>query len=315
MNFIIIIVFYSTLFLRPFLVISSSNIIIIWLSLELRVFSFLPIIISGSQTSFSAAKYFFVQRIGSIIILASSFYRFSNLTIRFFFIALILKLGMVPFHFWLPKLVASLQAKEMLILLVWQKVGPLFLIILIPSLQSYLKIFICILRVGVGRILGIKQTQWRQIFTFSSISHLGWIVIRRIVSFWLFTIYFLVYAISLVQIFIFRTSQFLNSSIYSFSTFNILNLFILLSLAGLPPILGFITKIIVLLYLLNSQFITLILFFLITFSIIRIFFYLKIFFTLTLSLNKFEINRGKRLILRNLIIFLSFPLILNFYKL
>jgi NADH:ubiquinone oxidoreductase subunit 2 (subunit N) len=224
-------------------------------------------------------------------------------------------LGIVPFHFWLPKLVASLQTKEILLLLVWQKIGPLFLIILIPSLQRYLKIFICILSVGVGRVLGIKQTQWRQIFTFSSISHLGWIVIRRIVSFWLFIIYFVVYAISLIQVFIFRNSQFLNSSIYSFSSFNILNLFILLSLAGLPPILGFMTKIIVLLYLLNSQFITLILFFLITFSIIRIFFYLKIFFTLTLSLNRFEINRGKRLILRNLIIFLSFPLILNFYKL
>jgi multicomponent Na+:H+ antiporter subunit D len=144
-----------------------------WLRLELRTFSFLPIIISRAQSSFSAAKYFFIQRIGSVIILISLFSFSSPLIVVFFVIALIIKLGIVPFHFWLPKLVSSLQPKEILLLLIWQKIGPLFLFAFIPSIQFFEKLFIGVLRARVGRILGLKQTQWQQIFTFSSISHLG----------------------------------------------------------------------------------------------------------------------------------------------
>ena len=226
MNFIIITVLYLTLFIRPIILISSSNIVMIWLRLELRTFSFLPIIISSAQSSFSAAKYFFVQRIGSVIILISLFSRSSFLVTLFFMLALIIKIGIVPFHFWLPKLVSSLQSKEILLLLVWQKIGPLYVFVFIPSIQIFEKIFIGVLRAGIGRILGLKQTQWQQIFTFSSIRHLGWLVIRRRVSFWLFFVYFFVYAISLVQVFIFIPSKILNSSIFSFSRINLINLII-----------------------------------------------------------------------------------------
>ena len=242
MNFIISTVTYSTLFISPLILISSSRVIIIWVRLELRTFSFLPIIISSAQSSFSAAKYFFIQRIGSVIILICIFSNFLNIIRIFFLIGLILKLGIVPFHFWIPKLVSSLKSKEILLLLVWQKIGPLYIIVFISFSQTFEKVFIGILRAIIGRILGLKQTQWQQIFTFSSITHLGWLIIRRRVSFWLFFVYFCIYAISLVQILSSNFSNILNSSIYSFSNLNLTNLFIILSLAGLPPILGFFAK-------------------------------------------------------------------------
>ncbi len=312
MNFIVITVFYSTLFLRPFLVISSSNIILIWLRLELGVFSFLPIINSRSQRSFSTAKYFLIQRIGSVIILASSLHRFIALSIRFIFIALILKLGIVPFHFWVPKIVSLLQTKEILILLVWQKIGPLFIIVSLPIFQSTIKVFIRLLRVSVGRILGLKQTQWRQIFTFSSIRHLGWIVIRRTVSFWLFFVYFITYAISLIQLFLFNNKLFRSSSSFFSTGINLFNLLILLSLAGLPPILGFLIKLLVLFYFINSPIISLIILIIISFSIIRIFFYLKIYFSLSLFSLASELSRNKLFLIRNILVFFSFPLLINF---
>ena len=312
MNFIIIIVFYSTLFLSPIIVISSSNIIIIWLGLELRTFSFLPIIFSSAQSAFSTAKYFFIQRVASVIILVSFFYSYVNLRMSLIFFAFILKLGIAPFHFWLPKLVASLQVKEILILLVWQKIGPLAAITFIPSLTPIIKIIVGLFRVFVGRISGLKQTQWKQIFTFSSISHLGWLIVRARVSIWLVFVYFFIYAVSFIQLMISNYSQFINTSILSFSNLRLINLLILLSLAGLPPILGFLAKIIVLFYLSVSRVMILISLSLILFSILRIYFYLKIFFSLTLSFNRFELARNKIFILRNLILFLAFPLLLNF---
>jgi NADH-ubiquinone oxidoreductase chain 2 len=79
--------------------------------------------------------------------------------VRLLFVALIVKLGLAPFHFWLPTLVSTLQSKEILILLVWQKIGPLFIITFIPFFSFPIKITIGVLRAGVGRFLGLKQTQ------------------------------------------------------------------------------------------------------------------------------------------------------------
>lgn len=312
MNFIIILAFYSVLFLRPVVVLSSSNIIVIWIGLELRTFSFLPMIFSSAQSSFSTSKYFFVQRVASVIILASFFTGGVTIIMSLVFVALILKLGLAPLHFWLPGLVSSLQVKEILILLVWQKIGPLAIIVFIPAFESVTKMMIGVTSAFVGRILGLKQTQWKQIFTFSSVSHLGWLLVRRSVSFWVVPLYFFIYAISFIQLIVSNRRQFINSSIFSFSGLRIINLLILLSLAGLPPILGFFAKITVLLYLTFSRTMILVLFILISSSLLRMFFYLKIFFSLTLNYSNLEINRRKIFFIRNLIVFFAFPLLLNF---
>lgn len=315
MSFIIITTFYSTLLLRPILIISSSNFIVIWIGLELRTFSFLPIILRKTQSSFSAIKYFFVQRIASVIILASFFSYFPRFRVRLLFVALIVKLGLAPFHFWLPTLVSTLQSKEILILLVWQKIGPLFIITFIPFFNFPIKIIVGVLRAGVGRFLGLKQTQWKQIFTFSSISHLGWLLFIIDASFWGVFFYFLIYSVAFVQVIINNKRNFINSSLLSFSNLNLNSLFIILSLAGLPPILGFVAKLIVIFYSLTSPIITGILILLLTFSIVRMYFYLKIFFSLSLLYSGKEIGRRNIFIIRNLIIFFSVPLIINFYKL
>lgn len=312
MRFIIITTFYSTLLLSPILIVSSSNFIIIWLGLELRTFSFLPLIFRGAQSAFSVIKYFFVQRIASVIILASFFSYFPRLSVSLIFPALILKLGLAPFHFWLPSLVSSLQTKELLILLVWQKIGPLFMIAFLPSSGSSFKLVIGVFRAGVGSFLGLKQTQWKQIFTFSSIRHLGWLLVLMNFSVWGAFFYFVIYAVAFVQVIISIPRNLINSSLLSFSNINLTSLLIILSLAGLPPILGFIAKLIVLFYSLVSTAIAILLILLLSFSIVRIFFYLKIFFSLNLLHSGRELFRNKMFVLRNLVIFLSIPILLNF---
>jgi NADH:ubiquinone oxidoreductase subunit 2 (subunit N) len=312
MRFIIIITFYSTLLLRPILIVSSSNFIIMWIRLEIRTFSFLPLIYSRRQSAFSTIKYFFIQSIASVIILASFFSYIPSFSTRLLFIALILKLGLAPFHFWLPKLVYSLRPAEILLLLIWQKIGPLYLTTFLPLFNQPIKIILGLIRVGVGRFLGLKQTQWKQIFTFSSISHLGWLFIRITFSIWRFLIYFLVYSIAFIQVIISRPRKFINSSIFSFSGSRLISLLIILSLAGLPPILGFITKLIVLFYLITSPLIALISILLLAFSMVRIYFYLKIFFSLTLLYSNGELIRNKIFVVRNIILFISMPLLLNF---
>ncbi len=297
MQFIIIIVFYFTIFLSPIVIISSSSIIIIWVGLELRTFSFLPIIFSHAYSSFSTIKYFFVQSAGSVIILISLSYKRVLLSGGIFFLALILKIGIAPLHFWLPNFVARLQVKEILILLIWQKIGPLLLITFVPCISREIKIIRGVLRVLVGRIIGLVQTQWKQIFTFSSISHLGWIVIRRAVTCWLVQIYFLVYRLAFLQFILPNNSRILNVSILSFNNLRIIRLLMLLSITGLPPIIGFLIKIFVIFYLSVSR-------------TILVFFYLKIFFSLSFLSRAGELIRRKLFFVRNIVIFLFGPVLI-----
>jgi hypothetical protein len=57
---------------------------------------------------------------------------------------------------------------------------------------------------------------------------------------------------------------------------------------------------------------TIVLLLLLTFSIVRIYFYLKIFFSLSLLYSGKELLRDKTFVLRNLVVFFSTPLLLNF---
>lgn len=98
-----------------------------------------------------------------------------------------------------------------------------------------------------GRILGFNQTCLRKILAYSSINHIGWIIIALINSVYAWLSYFLIYIlINLNIILIFKTSQTLFfSQLISFYSNNSIKLFFIfnfISLGGLPPFLGFLPK-------------------------------------------------------------------------
>merc|ERR1712117_243982 len=97
---------------------------------------------------------------------------------------------------------------------------------------------------GVG---GLNQTQIRVLLAYSSIGHIGWILVCVIFSYSIFFIYFFVYRVVNLGIMIcinfysLKGVSVLNIGgvSYIYSVFLIL---IFLSLAGLPPFLGFYPK-------------------------------------------------------------------------
>lgn len=160
----------------------------------------------------------------------------------------------------------------------------------------------------IGGLGGLNQSQLRFILAYSSIGHIGWIIVSSIFSYNLFLIYFIVYRlINLSIIFILN--------FYSMQTLNIITIngiriffflvlgFIFISLAGLPPFLGFYPKIMVLNLSigLGSYFMIILL---LIGSLINIFYYLSIFFNLYL----FSRYRGHNLLVLhdyNIFIYLS----------
>lgn len=289
--------------------ISSSHWLGIWAGLEINLIGFLPILVyqkTRSETE-SAVKYFIVQALGSRLLIFGSLLRASTSftwelsSPNFLFgiiivtAGLITKIGIFPFHYWLPRVIAGLPWLSCILLATWQKVAPLFLVsslIELSQIYSLILILCFLARISslVGGLGGINQTQIRAILAYSSIGHLGWILFASCHRSWTMKTYFLIYTI--ISLSLFSTLWLLNtSSIKRLRNLVLSNtraaftlIIIMLSLAGLPPLVGFISKWVVILSTTLSVY-WLLVFILLLGSVISLFYYLTLYFSILLSLN------------------------------
>nr|YP_010939806.1 NADH dehydrogenase subunit 2 [Charonia tritonis]WLF86365.1 NADH dehydrogenase subunit 2 [Charonia tritonis] len=296
--------------------VSSLHWLGIWAGLEINLIGFLPLLVyqKGSMESESAVKYFVVQAIGSsflifgsLLVYSMSFtwetlndiYSSSILGSIMMLSGLCVKLGLFPFHFWLPSVMAGLPWVSCLLLATWQKLAPIFLITSLLELSNsyWLVIILCLMSSGsalMGGLGGMNQTQVRALLAYSSIGHLGWILFALIHGEWLMKIYLSIYILisSCMFVSLWLSDSGMMKSLDNLSTSNFAQLNImlmLLSLGGLPPMLGFISKWLVVTSSVPGPFM-LFLFFLILGSLMSLFYYLSLFFSVTLSgMKKFSI--------------------------
>lgn len=221
---------------------------------------------------------------------------------------------MAPFHFWFPIVIEGLNWINNIILITWQKIAPVILLSL--CLNNLFFYFSIIISVIFGSFGGLNQTSLRKLIAFSSINHLGWIVAGILNNQNIWKIYFIFYCfLSISVIFLFNRLKIFNLN-QIFSSFNFKYLiktviFIpLLSLGGLPPFLGFFPKwlVIDLLTNLNLFFLLIVI---INFTLITLYFYLRISYSAFL-LNHNEISwnytyyfRNKKKIIFSFLLFLT----------
>jgi len=224
------------LFFSYILIVSSHSWLGLWLSIEINSLSFIPIIIEERKEN--RLKYFLIQSVASVIFLASILNQSFSFLIPF---ALLIKIGAAPFHIWLVSISKSITWKVLSLLITFQKIGPLLGLAILQFTNS----FFIFIRAFIGGLGGINQSNLRLIIAFSSVRHLSWLIVN-ISRFFLILVYYVTYlailyfaVILLQQRGIYSLAQ-MNSNarlIYKASiSFN------LLSLAGLPPFLGFFIK-------------------------------------------------------------------------
>nr|YP_010191950.1 NADH dehydrogenase subunit 2 [Diopatra cuprea]QZM06619.1 NADH dehydrogenase subunit 2 [Diopatra cuprea] len=260
--------FFSTLLSSTIMAISSSNFILLWISLELNMMSFIPILSSSKSNleTEAAIKYFLAQATGSGFLLLgiSSISIFNNLMSQFPFIlilsmGLLIKMGAVPFHFWFPHVMSNISWLSCIILSTWQKIIPIMILSYYSSSIPYLFLPIAILSASVGALGGLKQSHLPSLMAYSSIAHLGWMISSIPFNSFTTIIYFIIYSISTaISMLIMNLMKTLNlksmisSNLISMKMKLLLSMSIL-SLGGMPPLLGFIPKIIILKTLLQSS--------------------------------------------------------------
>jgi len=280
----------TTLVIRTLIALSRANWILLWAAIELNLLRFIPIILQSkrNQETEGSIKYFLAQAVGSALLLitrSSLWIPFSsvpNLIPTILIVAILLKLGRVPCHFWYPSVISSISWLSCLILSTWQKLAPLsILAFLIQQKSPHVIITIAGLNAIIGGIIGINQRQIRTIMAYSSIGHIGWMLsLLSVYKPYTSITYFIIYSLLIFPIFIYIKYY----NIYSSKQINKVHLgrttsllaaaILLLSLGGLPPLTGFIPKLMVISTLRES--IKPVVIILILGSVINLFFYLNI---------------------------------------
>nr|ANW09841.1 NADH dehydrogenase subunit 2 [Tauraco leucolophus] len=243
--------------------ISSTHWVMAWTGLEINTLAILPLISKPHHPRAieAAIKYFLVQATASALIL------FSSMTNAWFTgqwditqlnhlpssiiltTAIAMKLGLAPFHFWFPEVLQGSPMTTALLLSTMMKFPPITLLLLTShSLNPTLLTTMAITSAALGGWMGLNQTQIRKILAFSSISHLGWMIIIITYHPKLTLLTFYLYSLTTAAVFLILSTTKptkLTTMMTSWTKTPMLNaimMLTLLSLAGLPPLTGFLPK-------------------------------------------------------------------------
>jgi NADH-quinone oxidoreductase subunit N len=294
--------------LSTLLLVCSSNLLSIYLVLEMQTLSFYILASFKRNSAFSTEaglKYFVIGSFISGLFLfgSSNIYgltgtlNFNGLTILFdlpflenvyvyytflLFSAMIItvvflfKVSAVPFHFWSPDVYEGAPLSSTIIFSVIPKFAIFYLFmkwLCVIDNFSYIKnlLLICgIFSIFVGSFMAIKQKRLKRLIIYSSIAQTGFLLVAlsinnlsSFVSIYFFLIIYIITSILIWTIFsLFFSFQnkiniFYNrinyplflSTLSSFFKINkswsISNIIIFFSLAGIPPFVGFLSKLLV----------------------------------------------------------------------
>ncbi|YP_002213665.1 NADH dehydrogenase subunit 2 (mitochondrion) [Halichoeres trimaculatus] len=241
---------------------ASSHWLLAWMGLEMNTLAIIPLMAQHHHPRAveAATKYFLTQAAAAAMLLFASttnawltgqwdIQQMSHpFPLTMITMALALKIGLAPVHSWLPEVLQGLDLTTGLILSTWQKLAPFALLMQLHPTDSTLLVMLGLTSTLVGGWGGLNQTQLRKILAYSSIAHLGWmmLVLQFAPSLTLLTLLlYLIMTFSTFITFKINNSTTINALATSWTKTPIITALtplILLSLGGLPPLTGFMPK-------------------------------------------------------------------------
>lgn len=320
------------LILASCFIISSNDFLLLFISLELNSFIFFILIsykTNDSKTIEAGIKYWITNACSTGIFLLgigflygfTSILNFSDLlfflrnfyfddffffiiilAIIFIFLSFFFKLGIFPFHLWIPDVY---EGSNTLITLLLTTVSKLTYLIIFINLflnlfndifqkYFYILFFICsFLSIFISAFSALNEKIIKRIIGYSSINNMGLILLslslatEYSISYSL--LYLIIYLILNINFFFIILNYYIKSYIskeiyklfefFNFSKNNILNSFffslVLFSFIGIPPLSGFIGKLAIVDSFIKEEFF-LLSFFILLLGVISSFYYLKL---------------------------------------
>nr|QGZ08732.1 NADH dehydrogenase subunit 2 [Melanocetus johnsonii] len=241
---------------------ASSHWLLAWMGIEMNTLAILPLMAQHHHPRAVEAttKYFLAQAAAAAMLLFASttnawltgqwdIQQMSHpLPTTMIIIALALKIGLAPLHSWLPEVLQGLDLTTGLILSTWQKLAPFALILQLQPTNPTILMLLGLTSTLVGGWGGLNHTQLRKILAYSSIAHLGWmiLVLQFSPSLTLLTLLtYMAMTSSLFLVFKLTSSTNINTLATSWAkapALTSITPLALLSLGGLPPLTGFMPK-------------------------------------------------------------------------
>nr|BAF96548.1 NADH dehydrogenase subunit 2 [Coleonyx brevis] len=293
----------SSLSTGTIITMSSHHWLLAWIGLEMNTLAIIPIISKQHhpRATEASTKYFLTQAAASALILLSSTtnawttgqWDITQLTntqsTMMLTLAIAMKLGLVPTHFWFPEVMQGSTITTAMIISTWQKLAPLTLLCLTTNhLSQTTLICLSLLSTTTAGISGLNQTQTRKIMAYSSIAHMGWLTMTLTLDLNLTTLTIIIYITLTTAMFstlmttLAKTITDLGTSWSCSPTTMVLTLISLLSLGGLPPLTGFMPKWLILKEMANSGF-TILATMIALSSLPSLFFYLRMAYLTTMT--------------------------------
>nr|YP_005089088.1 NADH dehydrogenase subunit 2 [Gudusia chapra]BAL43844.1 NADH dehydrogenase subunit 2 [Gudusia chapra] len=300
----VLIIIVSSLGLGTTLTFASSHWLLAWMGLEINTLAIIPLMAHQHHPRAIEAttKYFLAQATAAAMILFASVsnawmsgqWEISHLShplaSTIATVALALKIGLAPTHFWLPEVIQGVTLSTGLVLSTWQKLAPFALILQIAyNTHPYLLTTLALSSTLIGGWGGLNQTQLRKILAYSSIAHLGWMILVAQMAPQMTILALTTYIVMTTAMFL--TLNMIGSTKMTTlalawtktPTLTALACLTLLSLGGLPPLTGFMPKWLILQELTNQELPVTATIIALT-ALLGLFYYLRIAYVMTMTI-------------------------------
>nr|WNH19984.1 NADH dehydrogenase subunit 2 [Gymnothorax melatremus] len=303
MNPWVLFVVVASLGLGTTITFASSHWLLAWMGLEINTLAIIPLMAQHHHPRAveAATKYFLTQAAAAAVMLfatASNAWLLGEWQIQQLshplsatatMVSLGMKVGLAPMHLWLPEVLQGLDLTTGLVLSTWQKLAPMILIFqLAPNVDHLVLLMIGLASTLIGGWGGLNQTQLRKILAYSSIAHMGWMIIVLKYFPELMLLNLGVYIIMTSTAFLTLKST-ASTSINTLATvwakaptIVSITMLTMLSLAGLPPLTGFMPKWLILQEL-TKQNLSVIATMMALSALLALFFYLRLCYNMTLT--------------------------------
>nr|ALX00095.1 NADH dehydrogenase subunit 2 [Cyrtodactylus sp. WAMR 109893] len=255
----------TSLLTSTIITMSSNHWLLAWFGLELNTLSILPTIMKSHhpRATEAATKYFLIQTTAATMLLLASItnawqtgqwsiMHTTPATTMLTTMAIMLKLGIAPMYMWYPHVLQGVSMNTALLISTWQKLAPLTLLYMTHShLNHPTMLLMGLASAMIGGWAGMNQTQTRTIMAFSSIAHMGWLITAITLSPSLTTLTMLTYMTMTIATFLplATTTKTMTDigTTWPLSPATLTTTMItLMSLGGLPPLTGFMPKLLIL---------------------------------------------------------------------